>query len=167
MLFLPLLLSVLNCRESWPNTFKFFGMVSTRTSRSFVGIIPNSTPIQKLSHVIFLAPFLKSISRFSVITTSQPKGIVNVQTVLTPLIFIPYRIVKHLFGDGASFSRGRKGGAVIIYRGIFYAKMLSGGMASPRVLPLLEYCILARFSRYELAKWTLTTKGQKLFIHRS
>ena len=40
--------------------------------------------------------------------------------------------------DGASFSRGSKGGMVIIYRGVVYTKMFcggmmlfSGGMASP------------------------------------
>ena len=45
---------------------------------------------------------------------------------------------KHLWGDGANFSRRRKGRMVIIYRGIVYAKIFygrivlySGGMASP------------------------------------
>ena len=54
--------------------------------------------------------------------------------------------------DGASFSRRRKEGMVIIYRGMVYAKffygemvLFSGGMVSPRVPPQLEFWLCPSF----------------------
>ena len=71
------------------------------------------------------------------------KWAVNAGEVVGTIIV---RIVKTLMGDGASFSCIRKGELVISYRGMVFAKMFygemvlfSGGMASPRIPPQLEY----------------------------
>ena len=103
------LVSVSNFGVSWPNTFKFFRMVPTRTSRSFIGILPNSMPMPKLSHVVFLAPFLKSI----------------------------WRLLSH------------------------HSLTAKKHCKRPSNFDTSHFCaMLARFSRYILAKRMLTTKGQ-------